>query len=63
MKFVDFNLFILLQLSLFGGPAWTWNEQRKQFYYHVFSKEQPDFDLRHPDVKEQIRVSTDSLIK
>ncbi|XP_060864512.1 maltase 2-like [Metopolophium dirhodum] len=41
-------------LSVFGGPAWTWNQQRKQFYLHQFSKEQPDFDLRNPDVKLQI---------
>lgn len=41
-------------VSLFGGPAWRWNEERKQFYLHQFSKEQPDFDLRNPDVKQQI---------
>ncbi|XP_060865657.1 maltase A3-like [Metopolophium dirhodum] len=41
-------------LSIFVGSAWTWNEQRKQFYYHQFSKEQPDFDMRNPDVKQQI---------
>ncbi|XP_022171043.1 maltase A3-like [Myzus persicae] len=41
-------------LSLFVGPAWTWIEERKQFYYHQFSKEQPDFDMRNPDVKQQI---------
>lgn len=44
-------------MSLFGGSAWTWNQQRKQFYLHQFSKEQPDFDLRNPDVKQEILVS------
>ncbi|KAH9488325.1 Maltase 1 [Bulinus truncatus] len=37
-------------LSIFGGPAWTWNDQRQQFYYHVFLKEQPDLNHRDPNV-------------
>ncbi|XP_029347067.1 maltase A2-like [Acyrthosiphon pisum] len=41
-------------LSDFNGPAWTWNQQRNQFYFHQFGKEQPDFDLRNPDVKLQL---------
>ncbi|XP_029346947.1 neutral and basic amino acid transport protein rBAT [Acyrthosiphon pisum] len=44
-------------LSIFGGPAWTWNQQRNQFYFHQFVKEQPDFDFRNPDVKLQFLVS------
>jgi len=40
-----------------GGLAWTWNQQRNQFYFHQFGKEQPDFDLRNPDVKLQLLVS------
>ncbi|XP_029346943.1 maltase 2-like isoform X2 [Acyrthosiphon pisum] len=41
-------------LSDLGGPAWTWNQRRNQFYFHQFGKEQPDFDLRNPDVKLQL---------
>ena len=27
--------------SVFGGPAWTWDARRGQYYLHTFLKEQP----------------------
>jgi alpha-glucosidase len=39
-------------LSVFGGPAWKWDETTGQFYYHAFLKEQPDLNWRNPDVQE-----------
>jgi alpha-glucosidase len=39
-------------LSVFGGPAWEWDEQTGQFYYHAFLKEQPDLNWRNPEVQE-----------
>jgi len=39
-------------LSMFGGPAWTWDEQTGQYYGHSFLKEQPDLNWRHPRVRE-----------
>ena len=39
-------------LSVFGGPAWEWDENTQQFYYHAFLKEQPDLNWRNPDVQE-----------
>jgi glycosidase len=36
--------------SIFGGPAWEWDEQRGQYYYHMFVKEQPDLNWANPDV-------------
>jgi len=39
-------------LSVFGGPAWEWDEQTKQYYYHAFLKEQPDLNWRNPEVQE-----------
>lgn len=46
-----------LQLSMEGKSAWKWNAKRKQFYYHVFSEQQPDFNLRNPSLVEQLKVS------
>ncbi len=34
--------------SWFGGPAWTWDEGREQFYMHTFLPEQPDLNWRNP---------------
>ena len=39
-------------LSVFGGPAWTWDENTGQYYLHSFLKEQPDLNWRNPEVKE-----------
>jgi len=33
-----------------GGPAWTWDETRQQWYLHNFLKEQPDLNWRNPEV-------------
>jgi alpha-glucosidase len=41
-------------MSQFGGPAWTWNETRQQFYLHSFLKEQPDLNWRNPDLRAAI---------
>ena len=38
-------------LSVFGGPAWEWNEKTRQYYLHSFLKEQPDLNWRNPQVK------------
>jgi alpha-glucosidase len=37
-------------LSSFGGPAWTWEPRRAQYYYHPFLTCQPALNLRNPDV-------------
>lgn len=39
-------------LSVFGGPAWEWDEPSGQWYLHSFLAEQPDLDWRNPDVRE-----------
>ncbi len=39
-------------LSVFGGPAWEWDPQTEQWYYHAFLKEQPDLNWRNPAVQE-----------
>lgn len=37
-------------LSVGGGSAWEWNENRKQYYLHQFSASQPDFNFTNPAV-------------
>ncbi|WP_374308070.1 alpha-amylase family glycosyl hydrolase [Methylocella sp.] len=39
-------------LSHFGGPAWTLDPVRGQYYHHAFLPEQPDLDWRNPAVRE-----------
>jgi alpha-glucosidase len=39
-------------LSHFGGPAWTWDSRRKQFYLHSFLPSQPDFNFHNPAVQD-----------
>jgi alpha-glucosidase len=38
-------------VSFFGGPAWTWDPDREQFYLHTFLPQQPDLNWRDPDVR------------
>ncbi|WP_037523662.1 alpha-glucosidase [Sphingomonas sp. Mn802worker] len=37
--------------SVFGGPAWTWDARRGQYYLHNFLKEQPQINGHNPDVQ------------
>jgi alpha-glucosidase len=37
--------------SVFGGPAWTWDARRQQYYMHNFLKEQPQLNGHHPQVQ------------
>jgi alpha-glucosidase len=37
-------------LSVFGGPAWTWEPRRRQYYLHHFLTHQPALNLHNPAV-------------
>lgn len=39
-------------LSWFGGPAWTFDPNTHQYYYHYFYRQQPDLNWRNPEVKK-----------
>ncbi len=40
--------------SVFGGPAWTWDARRGQYYMHNFLKEQPQLNLHTPAVQDAL---------
>ena len=43
--------------SVFGGKAWEYDEQTGQFYYHMFTRQQPDLNWRNPEVyAEMMRI-------
>lgn len=44
-------------LSVFGGPAWTWDAQRRQYYLHHFLSCQPQLNLRNPATMEAVLAS------
>jgi alpha-glucosidase len=41
--------------SNWGGPAWTLDEQRNEWYLHLFAPEQPDLDWHKPQVRDDFR--------
>ncbi|RVU06903.1 DUF3459 domain-containing protein [Novosphingobium umbonatum] len=38
--------------SVFGGPAWTWDARRQQYYMHQFLSSQPQLNGHNPAVRE-----------
>ena len=40
--------------SVFGGPSWKFDPHRGQYYYHQFLTEQPDLNVRNPEVQEAL---------
>ncbi|MBF9032356.1 DUF3459 domain-containing protein [Rhodobacterales bacterium HKCCE3408] len=37
--------------AIFGGPAWSWDVRRRQYYYHQFLPQQPDLNFHNPEVR------------
>ncbi len=40
--------------SVFGGPSWTWDARREQYYLHNFLTSQPDLNVRNPAVQDAL---------
>ncbi|MCI9597970.1 MAG: alpha-glucosidase [Firmicutes bacterium] len=40
--------------SCFGGSAWQYDEERGQYYLHLFSKKQPDLNWDNPQVRKEV---------
>ena len=41
-------------VSIFGGPAWEYNRELNQYYYHMFTPQQPDLNWRNPQVRQEM---------
>jgi alpha-glucosidase len=46
-------------VSVFGGPAWTWDETTQQYYLHNFLPEQPDLNWWN----EEVRAAFDDILR
>jgi len=40
--------------AVFGGPAWEFDPNLGQYYYHMFYKEQPDVNWQNPAVRAEM---------
>ena len=49
--------------GIFGGSAWTWCEDRQQYYLHTFAKEQPDLNWENPAVRQALFDAANFWIK
>ena len=47
---------IFIQVNLFGGSAWTWNDERQAYYLHQFAPQQPDLNFENEDLVEEMKV-------
>lgn len=43
--------------SVFGGPAWTWDARRGQYYMHNFLASQPQLNVHLPAVQDALLAS------
>ncbi len=41
-------------LAIFGGSCWEWDASRRQYYFHNFLKEQPDWNFHNPVVQDYL---------
>jgi len=42
--------------SVFGGPAWEWNEATGEYFLHLFSRRQPDLNWDHPAMRAEVHA-------
>jgi alpha-glucosidase len=40
--------------SVFGGPAWTWDARRRQYFMHNFLNSQPQLNAHNPAVQDAL---------
>lgn len=50
-------------LAAFGGPAWSYWPERRQYYHHKFYREQPKLNLHNPDCASAVLQSIEFWLK
>ncbi|MGM7702748.1 glycoside hydrolase family 13 protein [Pseudalkalibacillus sp. Hm43] len=45
--------------SVFSGSAWEYDELTGQYYFHLFSKKQPDLNVHNPEVRAELHKMMD----
>ncbi|MDN6625649.1 MAG: alpha-glucosidase [Pisciglobus halotolerans] len=40
--------------SIFGGSVWEWDVETKEYYMHIFAKEQPDLNWENPVMRQDL---------
>ena len=40
--------------SIFGGSAWEYDPETKEYFMHVFSRKQPDLNWENPNVRKDL---------
>ena len=49
--------------AIFGGSAWTWCEERQQYYLHTFAEQQPDLNWENPEVRKALYDAANFWLK
>ena len=50
---------VVLQMSRYGGSAWSWDAEREEYYYHYFHSTMPDLNHRDAHVRQDVEVHDD----
>jgi alpha-glucosidase len=49
-------------LSVFGGPAWSYQPARRQYYHHKFLRQQPKLNWLQPEAREAALAVLDTWL-
>lgn len=50
-------------LSIFGGPAWSWDTRRGQYYFHSFLKSQPHLNFHNRAMRQALLKVADFWLR
>jgi alpha-glucosidase len=50
-------------LSVFGGPAWSYQPARRRYYHHKFLRQQPKLNWMQPDAREAALTVLDTWLE